>query len=700
MNATLLVELFTEELPPKALDAIGNAFAAGILNGLAKRGLVAPDAAHRIVATPRHLGVTIESVLARAPDQPRRDKVLPVSVAIGTDGLPTQALTRKLAAMNAAHVTLDQLERAADGKQDTLYRSFVAAGIALADGLQQALTEALAQLPIPKVMRYQTPAGEDVQFVRPVHALVALHGIHVVPVTALGLAAGRETQGHRFMSKGPIRIDSADSYQRQLHDEGRVLGEFAVRHAAIATALHAAAETRQARLAEAGALLDEVTALVEFPVVYGGRFDAAFLAVPQECLILSMKQHQKYFPLVDAAGKLLPQFLIVSNIQTDDPVNIVRGNERVLRARLADARFFFDQDRRHTLASRVDKLGSVVYHNKLGTQLRRVERLTKLAGAIAGLLGADVGKAERAGRLAKADLVTDMVGEFPELQGTMGMHYARHDGEDESVARAIEDHYRPRFANDTLPAGNIAAAVALADKLDTLTGIYGVGLVPTGDKDPFGLRRAALGVLRILAESRLPLDLPHLLDLARGQFSGETVAPGVARELYGFMLERLRGYLRERGFEVDAVDAVVTQRPGRIDLVLPRLEAVRAFARLPEAESLAAANKRIRNILKKADIQAPDPDLALMREPAEKALLAAVDQLAPRVASLVRGEDYTEALKLLAGARAPVDAFFDQVMVMADEHSIRMNRLGLLSRLDRLMNAVADISKLASGGAS
>lgn len=699
MGSTLLVELFTEELPPKALDAIGNAFAAGILDGLARRGLVSPDAAHRIVATPRHLGVTIESVLAQAPDQSRRDKVLPVAVAVGPDGLPTQALTKKLAAMNAAQVTLDQLERASDGKQDTLYRNFIAAGIPLADGLQQALAEALTQLPIPKMMRYQTPAGDDVQFVRPAHALVALHGIHVVPVTALGLAAGRQTHGHRFMSKGPIRLDSADSYERQLHDEGRVLGEFAARRAAIATALHAAAESRQARLAEAAALVDEVTALVEFPVVYGGRFDPAFLAVPQECLILSMKQHQKYFPLVDAAGKLLPQFLIVSNIQTDDPVNIVRGNERVLQARLADARFFFDQDRRHTLASRVDKLGSVVYHNKLGTQLQRVERLTRLAGAIGGQLGADVDKAERAGRLAKADLITDMVGEFPELQGTMGMHYARHDGEDEAVARAIEEHYRPRFANDILPAGNIAAAVALADKLDTLTGIYGIGLVPTGDKDPFGLRRAALGVLRILAESRLPLDLPHLLDLARSRFPGETIAPGVAHDLYGFMLERLRGYLRERGFEADTIDAVVTQRPGRIDLVLPRLEAVRAFARLPEAASLAAANKRIRNILKKADVPLPEPDLALMQEPAEKALLAAVDQLAPRVASLVQAEDYTEALKLLAGARSPVDAFFDQVMVMADEHSIRMNRLGLLSRLDRLMNAVADISRLSSGGA-
>lgn len=696
MTATLLVELFTEELPPRALDAIGNAFATGILNGLAKRGLAAADAKLRIVATPRRLGVVIDAVRSQAPDLQRRDKVLPVSVAIGADGQPTQALTKKLAAMNAAHVTLDALERASDGKQETLYYSFVAPGMSLAHGLGQALDEAIAQLPIPKVMRYQTPAGEDVQFVRPAHALVALHGSGIVPVKALGLESGRITGGHRFMSHGPISIDSADSYARQLLDEGRVLGEFAVRRAAIRSALDAAADASHARLAEATALLDEVTALVEFPVVYGGAFDPAFLAVPQECLILSMKQHQKYFPLVDAAGKLLPRFLIVSNIRTDDPVNIVHGNERVLRARLADARFFFDQDRRHTLASQVEKLGSVVYHNKLGTQLQRVERLTGLAGAIAGHLRADVDKAERAARLAKADLVTDMVGEFPELQGTMGMYYARHDGEDEAVARAIEEHYRPRFANDKLPDGNIAASVGLADKLDTLVGIYGIGLVPTGDKDPFGLRRAALGVLRILVEGQLPLELPLLLDLARSRFPADAVASGVALDVYGFMLERLRGYLRDRGFEAAAIDAVLAQQPARIDLVLPRLEAVREFARLPEAESLAAANKRIRNILRKADVQTTDPDLALMSEPAEKALLATLDALGPKVVSLVRDEDYTEALKLLAGARAPVDAFFDQVMVMADEQSVRLNRLGLLGKLDRLMNAVADISRLAA----
>jgi len=696
MIAPLLVELFTEELPPKVLNAIGDSFAASIAQGLAQRGLVDEAPVYRAFATPRRVAVLVQRVRSTAPDLSRREKLLPVSVAIDANGQPTPALTKKLAALGASHVTLADLERAPDGKQESLFRNYVAPGIGLADGLQQALTEAIARLPIPKVMRYQTPDGVDVQFVRPAHRLVALRGAEIVPVEALGLKAGRETFGHRFLSGGPIRITTADQYERQLHDEGSVIAGFADRRARIADALAAAATAQQAKLAESEALLDEVTALVEFPVVYAGSFDSTFLAVPQECLILSMKQHQKYFPLVDAAGKLLPKFLIVSNLKTHDSTNIVRGNERVLRARLADAKFFFDQDRKQPLEARVEKLGSVVYHNKLGSQLQRVQRITKLSGEIAGLLRADIDKAERAGRLAKADLVTDMVGEFPELQGTMGMYYARHDGEDETVARAIEAHYHPRFANDTLPDDNIGAATALADKLDTLVGIYGIGLVPTGDKDPFGLRRAALGVLRILAEKQLPLDLVQLLQLARAKFSTETVAESVAVDLHAFMLERLRGYLRERGFEASTVDAVIAQQPTRIDLVIPRVAAVRDFLALPEAASLAAANKRIRNILKKAEGTLPEPELALMQEPAEKALFAAVTGLAPKVGTLVEAEAYADALKLLAGARQPVDTFFDEVMVMAEEPITRQNRLGLLAKLNDLMNAVADISRLAS----
>jgi glycyl-tRNA synthetase beta chain len=695
MSAPLLVELFTEELPPKALEALGRAFADGIAGGLRRLGL-APDASEvEMFATPRRLAVRIGAVLPKAPDQPRREKLLPVAVGIGPDGQASQALRKKLAALNVPDLALDRLERASDGKQESLFYSFVAPGIALAEGLQQALTETVAKLPIPKVMRYQTPAGEDVHFVRPAHRLVALHGDRVVPVSVLALEAGCETFGHRFLGKGALQIATADSYERQLREEGAVIAGFAARRAMIADALAEAATREQARLAESAALLDEVTALVEFPAVYTGRFDPEFLSVPQECLILSMQQHQKYFPLVDAAGKLLPRFLIVSNLRTDDPGAIVSGNERVLRARLADAKFFFDQDRKTRLEDRVARLGAVVYHNRLGTQLQRVERITQLAGDIARLLHADVATAERAARLAKADLVTDMVGEFPELQGIMGMHYARHDGEVDAVAQAIEAHYRPRFASDSLPEDNIGASVALADRLDTLTGIYGIGLAPTGDKDPFGLRRAALGVLRILVERQLPLDLRQLLNLARARYATDAVAESVAVDLHAFMLERLRHYLRDRGADANHVDAVLAQQPTRIDLVAPRLEAVRAFVGLPEAASLAAANKRIRNILKKAEGVAGEPDVALMQETAERDLHEAVRELAPQVASLVDNEDYTDALRLLAGVRTRVDAFFDQVMVMTDEPLIRNNRLALLGSLDRLMNRVADISRLA-----
>ena len=692
----LLVELFTEELPPKALSTIGDVFAQKIAEGLRKRAMVAEGARTDAFATPRRLAVRVDGVLEKSPDQPRREKVLPVSVAFDAQGNPTQALQKKLAAMNASHVDPASLERASDGKQDTLYHSFVAPGITLSAALQSTLDEAIAQLPIPKVMRYQRPDGTDVHFVRPAHRLVALHGSTVVAVRALGLDAGRETFGHRFLSEGPIAIESASTYERQLEAQGAVVPGYMQRRGKIHEALKSAAERQHACLAEHDALLDEVTALVEHPVVYSGKFDPAFLAVPQECLILSMKQHQKYFPLVDSAGKLLPTFLIVSNLRTDDPSDIIRGNERVLRARLADAKFFFDQDRKAPLESRVEKLGAVVYHNKLGSQLDRVKRIARLSAEIASLLHADADKAERAARLAKADLVTDMVGEFPELQGIMGMYYARHDREDDSVAAAIEAHYHPRFANDTLPADNIGAAASLADKLDTLTGIYGIGLVPTGDKDPFGLRRAALGVLRMLVEKPLPLDLVELLNLARAKFQGETVSQSVATDLHGFMLERLRHYLRERGYDAGTVDSVISQFPTRIDLVIPRVEAVRQFLAMPEAQSLAAANKRIRNILKKSDGVPGEPDPALMPEAAEKSLFESVRSLEPSVDSFVRNEDYTDALKLMSGVRPAVDAFFDQVMVMTDEPLIRNNRLALLSRLERLMNRVADISRLAA----
>jgi glycyl-tRNA synthetase beta chain len=697
----LLIELFVEELPPKALKKLGEAFAAAIGDSLRAQGLAAADAAVTPYASPRRLAAHITGVAARASDKMVSHKLMPASVGLDAGGQATPALLKKLGALGMDASAVPHLKREGDGKAEALFLDIVVSGASLAEGLQKALEEALAKLPIPKVMTYQLADGwSTVNFVRPVHGLVALHGAEVVSLSALGLEAGRITQGHRFEAvASSVSIKDADSYAAQMEDEGAVIPGFGQRRADIARQLHAAAASvgGGARPVEDDALLDEVTALVERPNVLVGRFDESFLGVPQECLILTMKANQKYFPLLDADGRLTNRFLIVSNIRPADAGAVIGGNERVVRPRLADAMFFFDQDRKKTLESRVTKLGSVVYHNKLGTQLERVNRIKKLAGEIARHLNASHELAERAGQLCKADLLTDMVGEFPELQGIMGQYYALHDGEREEVARAVEQHYWPRFAGDALPQDNIGAAVALADKLDTLVGIYGIGLTPTGDKDPFGLRRHALGVLRILAERALPLDLVQLLQLAKSLFPAEMLADSVAVDVHGFMLERLKGYLRDKGFAPDEIDAVVSQAPSRIDLVVPRILAVRAFKKLPEAEALAAANKRIQNILRKAgETPVGEPDLALMPETAEKALFAAVNELAPRVVSSVTNGGYAEALTALAGVRAEVDTFFDQVMVMADEPQLRNNRLALLKGLGELMNQVADISRLAA----
>lgn len=699
-NASLLVELFVEELPPKALRALGEAFANGILNGLIKYQLKQRDPqGMQVFASPRRLGVLIPQVMAQAADRTETVKLMPASVGLDGDGQATSALLKKLASMGLDAGVASQIKRAGEGKAEALFFDRVVKGATLAEGLQSVLNETLTKLPIPKLMTYQLADGwSTVNFVRPVHGLVALHGADVVPVSVLGLVVGRVTRGHRFEAAvSPVSLREADSYAAQMESEGAVIPGFDQRRAEIARQLDAAAQQAGGMPVDDAALLDEVTALVERPNVLVGKFEEKYLEVPQECLILTMKANQKYFPLLDSAGRLTNQFLMVSNIRPADASAVVGGNERVVRPRLADARFFFDQDRKQPLASRVQKLGNVVYHNKLGTQLQRVERVTRLAGEIARQLNASHELAERAARLAKADLLTDMVGEFPELQGIMGQYYALHDGEREEVARAIEAHYHPRFAGDTLPQDNIGAAVALADKLETLVGIYGIGLVPTGDKDPFGLRRHALGVLRILAEMGLPLDLVDLLQRAKSYFPAEMLADSVAVDLHGFMLERLKGYLRDKNFAPDEIEAVVGQAPSRIDLVIPRVLAVRAFKRLPEADALAAANKRIQNILRKAS-EGPEgaAEPALLVEPAEKALFEAVNKLAPGVASLVGFGSYTEALTALAGVRTEVDTFFDKVMVMADEPQLRNNRLALLKSLGDLMNQVADISKLAA----
>ncbi len=695
---TLLVELLTEELPPKALPRLGETFATKIVDGLKARGLAPADAAFRTFASPRRLAVTVAKVAAEGAAKEVTEKLMPVSVALDAEGRPTPALQKKMAAKGIGPEAVAGFERRMDGKAEALFHTAVVPGAKLAEVLADIVQEAVKALPIPKLMRW---GDGDATFVRPVHKLTMLHGAEVVPGRVLDLDSGRVTRGHRFMSRGEIEIATADAYEPTLLAEGKVIPNFADRREDIERQLLAEAARQGALLGDYADLLDEVAALVEHPTVYLGEFEAEFLAVPQECLILTMRANQKYFPLFDGEGRLLNRFLIVSNMRVADPSNIVRGNARVVRPRLSDARFFFEQDKKHKLETRLPRLAPVVYHNKLGSQLERVERLEALAGAIAAQLGADVAAAKRAARLAKADLVTDMVGEFPELQGIMGRYYALADGEGEVVADAIQAHYQPRFAGDALPAGNVAAAVALADKLDALVGFFGIGMVPTGDRDPFALRRAALGVLRILMEAALPLELPRLIDTAAAGFKpGLLTAEGFAAQLQDFMFERLRNLLRgddgENGRDGAVIDAVLALKPARIDLVPAKLAAVEAFRALPEAEALAAANKRIVNILRKAEGTPGEPDIALLQEAAEKALFRRVVEVAPLVRSHVANEDYTEALRVLAGLRAEVDQFFEDVMVMAEEPLTRANRIALLAQLAGLMNQVADISRLSA----
>ena len=695
--STLLVELFVEELPPKALKRLGDEFAALLAGALKAQGLAAADAAVTPFASPRRLAVQVAGVATKAADRAQRVKLMPVAVALTADGQPTPALLKKLASVGADASVLPQLERAPDGKAEALFLQNTVPGATLAEGLQKALEEAVAKLPIPKVMQYQLADGwSSVNFVRPVHGLVALHGDAVVPVQAFGLTAGRSTRGHRFEAKTPeVVLKNADSYAQQLAEDGAVIAGFAERRAELVRQLQAAAAKEGLKPIEDDALLDEVTALVERPNVLVCRFEPEFLAVPQECLILTMKANQKYFPLLDAAGRLTERFLIVSNIRPADASRVIEGNERVVRPRLADAKFFFDQDRKRTLESRVPQLDKVVYHGKLGSQGERMQRVRALAGAIGAQLGgpALAAQAERAALLAKADLLTDMVGEFPELQGVMGGYYARHDGETEAVAFAIEDQYRPRFAGDELPRGEVGLALALADKLETLTGLFAIGQLPSGDKDPFALRRHALGVMRMLLERGLALSLPELLETALKAFP--QAAADTRDALLTFMFDRLTGLLRERGHSAREVDAVIAVRPAWAQITA-RLEAVRAFAALPEAEALAAANKRVGNILKKSEEAPAALDAALLKEPAEAALAQALAAVAPAAdAAFARG-DYTASLSALAALKAPVDAFFDGVMVNAEDAALRRNRLALLLQLHAAMNRVADLSRLAT----
>ena len=719
----LLVELFVEELPPKALQKLGDAFANVLAEQLTALGLAGSDSVVTPYASPRRLAAHITHVALKAEDKAVQLKLMPVSVGLTPEGQATPALIKKLQSIGAdvsdPVAAVATLKRQGEGKAEALYADSLVTGATLDTGLQKALDEAIRLLPIPKVMTYQLetdcelPGWSSVHFVRPAHGLVALHGQTVVPVKALGLKAGNTTQGHRFeAAQSPVEIVNADAYAQALRDDGAVIARFADRKAEIARQLAAAAAQvgNGCRPIEDDALLDEVTALVERPNVLICQFEEAFLEVPQECLILTMKANQKYFPLLDAQGKLTNRFLVVSNIRPADPSAVIGGNERVVRPRLADAKFFYDQDRKKTLESRVPGLAKVVYHNKLGTQGERSERVRAIAHAIVNQWRMATvpftlddkdhfdtldSKVQQAARLAKCDLLTDMVGEFPELQGIMGGYYARFEGLRDGVAIAIEDHYKPRFAGDALPRNHTGTVLALADKLETLVGLFGIGQLPTGDKDPFALRRHALGVIRILTDKQLPLDLPALLQAAVEPFGDRITDPTPA--LLDFMLDRMAVSLRDQGYSAQEVEAVLALKPARLSDVAQRLAAVRAFAALPEAPALAAANKRVGNILKKADaeVQAQVHE-ALLKEPAEAALAQALATVSPQAQAAWERGDYTASLQVLAALKTPVDTFFDQVMVNADDPALKANRLGLLATLHQAMNRVADLSRLAA----
>jgi glycyl-tRNA synthetase beta chain len=708
-SAALLVELFTEELPPKTLKRLGDSFAQSVFQSLNQVHLIGANAKLQSFASPRRLALLIEDVVLQAPDHPVREKLLPTSIAFDERGQASAPLQKKLAALGYANTPISQLEKSGEGKNEALYLNVTAKGADLQNSLQLAFEEAVKQLPIAKMMHYQVHNAngdlQDVEFARPVHRIVAMHGSHVLPIQVFGMTASNATEGHRFMSSGPIAIQSAVDYENTLEREGKVIASFSKRRQLIEAELLKAAQSDRVLMPDS--LLDEVTALVEFPAIYTCHFDPEFLDVPQECLILTMQTNQKYFALTDDAGKLKNRFLIVSNIATQRPEGIISGNERVIRPRLSDARFFFQQDKKRSLESRIADLAKVVYHNQLGNQLERMGRVQAIAIHIANQIheagiGIDPKTVSRAAELAKTDLLSDMVGEFPELQGVMGQYYALADHEHPDVAAACSEHYLPRFAGDALPKTLVGTVLAIADKLETIMGIWAIGLIPTGDKDPFALRRHALGICRLLIEKNLPLDLNTLIGLAKNQFSGVTLKNEVNEEaIYQFILERLRAYLKDhllgdKPYTVPEIESVLCMNPGKINDLTVRLEAVRSFNELSEATQLAAANKRISNILKKIEGKLPsEVQTQLLRLPAEINLLKSLEALSPKLDQQFKSHDFIGLLQNLVALSQPIDQFFSDVMVMDEDLQLRQNRIALLNQLHQKMNLVADIGKLA-----
>ena len=703
-SASLLIEVFTEELPPKSLRRLGDAFSEGIFASLKAANLTTESSVAVGFATPRRLAVQVSNVLGQAQDYPVREKLLPTSIAYDAEGKATAPLLKKLAALGFSDVDLSTLEKSGEGKNEALYLNVIAKGASLEKTAQTGLEQTLNKLPIAKMMHYQVQQknGElsDVQFARPAHRILALHGDKVLNIHGLGIDAGNQTEGHRFLAPGVFTISNADQYENELQGKAKVIPSFTKRREQIKSALLKAAGNDLVLMPDS--LLDEVTSLVEWPAIYECHFDPEFLEVPQECLILTMQTNQKYFALTDKQGKLRNRFLIVSNIETATPDAIISGNERVVRPRLSDARFFFQQDQKRPLASRVADLGKVVYHNQLGNQLDRTKRVQGIAIGIAKKLNADEKLANRAAEIAKTDLLTDMVGEFPELQGIMGTYYAKHDGENADVASACSEHYMPRFAGDALPQTQTGTILAIADKLETLVGIWGVGLAPTGDKDPYALRRHALGICRLLLEKNLSLNLPELIDLARSQFTQKDVQEKAkTADIYEFIIDRLRAYLRDQSiagkpFTSAEIEAALSQSPEQINDVIERLTALREFNALPQAAQLAAANKRISNILKKTSTNIPENcSSKLLQIPAEIALHQALESITPTLTVAFEKRQYVELLQALVALSAPIDQFFADVMVMDPNTELRDNRLALLQQLHQKMNLVADLGKLA-----
>jgi glycyl-tRNA synthetase beta chain len=700
----LLIELFTEELPPKSLRRLGEAFSEGIFTALKSAKLTTNESVTTSFATPRRLAVQISHVLSQAPDYPVREKLLPTSIAYDAHGKATPPLLKKLTALGYTDIDLSTLEKAGEGKNESLYLNVIAKGAALEQAAQSALEQTLSKLPIAKMMHYQVQQKNgtlvEVQFARPAHRIIALYGNTILNISSLGIHAGNQTEGHRFLAPGTLTINTADQYENDLQNKAKVIPSFNKRRDQIEAGLLKMAGDDLVLMPDS--LLDEVTALVEWPAIYECQFDQEFLEVPQECLILTMQTNQKYFALTDKQGKLHNRFLIVSNIETASPDAIISGNERVVRPRLSDARFFFQQDLKRPLASRVADLAKVVYHNQLGNQLDRMKRVQGIAIGIAQKLKVDQKLVSRAAEIAKTDLLTDMVGEFPELQGIMGSYYATHDGEDPEVATACSEHYMPRFAGDTLPKTETGTILAIADKLETLIGIWGVGLAPTGDKDPYALRRHALGICRLLLEKNLSLSLPDLIELARAQFAQKEIQEKAKTTDIGeFIIDRLRAYLRDQSvagqaFTSAEIDAVLSQSPAQMNDLIERLTALRKFNALPQAAQLAAANKRISNILKKTTVAIPAScSSTLLQIPAEIALHKALEAVTPALKTAYAKGQFVELLKALVTLSEPIDQFFADVMVMDSNPDLRDNRLALLQQLHQKMNLVADLGKLA-----